>query len=206
MKILDLSAGNRAIWIQKNLDFVTFIDKRPETLPDYVCDSRNIPESAGSDFDMVVFDPPHVNAGKNSNTSKTYGHHTTQEIKETICGTAKEAHRVTKPRATMAFKWNDHDISLDTALELMSPFWTPLFGHHMRNRRGSDAKSQSYWVMLLRRDEPGQAIDMKELGKKNKRARTTHQRKQMQDSMECMKIMKKFNKKSTLLKRIKEAV
>jgi hypothetical protein len=31
MKILDLSTGNRAIWIQKNLDYVTFIDKRPET-------------------------------------------------------------------------------------------------------------------------------------------------------------------------------
>ena len=64
--------------------------------------------------------------------------------------------------------------SLDRALELLSPFWTPLFGHHMRNRGGSAAKSQSFWVMLSRRDAPGPQIDMKELGRKNKRKRTTH--------------------------------
>lgn len=175
MKILDLTAGNRAIWIHKELDFVTFVDKRPETLPDFVCDTKEIPKEVGEEFDMVVFDPPHLNAGKNSNTSKSYGHHTTQEILETIKDTAKEAHRVTRKRATMAFKWNDHSISLDRAIELMSPFWTPLFGHHMRNRGGSAARSQSFWVMLLRRDEPGPEIDMKKVGRLNKRRRTTHQ-------------------------------
>lgn len=174
MKILDMSAGNRAIWIQKDLDFVTFLDKRPETNPTFICDTKDIPEEVGADFDLVVFDPPHLNAGKNSNTSKSYGHHTTQEIKETVAGSAKESHRVSKPKALMAFKWNDHDISLDLALELMSPFWTPLFGHHMRNRGGSAAKSQSFWVMLLRRDEPGQEICMKTLGRENRRSRTTH--------------------------------
>lgn len=174
MRILDLSAGNRAIWIQKNLGFVTYLDKRPETNPSVVCDTTNIPSVVGSDYDLIVFDPPHLNAGKNSDTSKTYGHHTTQEIKETIAGSARESWRVSKPKALMAFKWNDHDISLDVALELMSPYWTPLFGHHMRNRGGSAAKSQSYWVMLLRRDEPGLEICMKELGRQNRRARTTH--------------------------------
>jgi hypothetical protein len=175
LKILDLSAGNRAIWIQKDLDFVTFLDKRPETFPTVICDTRNIPESVGKGFDLVVFDPPHANTGgKDGNMSKAYGSHTTQEIKETIVLSAKESHRVSKKNALMAFKWNDHDISLDRALELMSPFWTPLFGHHMRNRGGSDAKSQSFWVMLLRRDEPGPEICMKELGRKNKRRRTTH--------------------------------
>lgn len=174
MKILDLSAGNRAIWIQKELDFVTFLDKRPETFPTVVCDTTSIPESVGKGFDLVVFDPPHLNAGKNSNVSKSYGHHTTWEIKVTVAGSARESHRVSKENALMAFKWNDHDISLDLALELMSPYWTPLFGHHMRNRGGSDAKSQSFWVMLLRRDQPGPEIDMKEIGKINKRKRTTH--------------------------------
>lgn len=174
MKILDLSAGNRAIWIQKELDFVTFLDKRESTDPTHVCDTRAIPDIVGKNFDLIVFDPPHLNFGKNSNMSKSYGHHTTEEIKEIIVGSAKESHRISREKALMAFKWNDHDIKLDTALELMSPFWMPLFGHHMRNRGGSDAKSQSYWVMLLRRDEPGPEINMKELGKANKRKRTTH--------------------------------
>tara|TARA_R100001198_G_scaffold24639_2_gene12875 strand:- start:394 stop:936 length:543 start_codon:yes stop_codon:yes gene_type:complete len=174
MKILDLSAGNRAIWIQKNLDFVTFIDKRPGTLPDFICDSREIPEKVGDKFDLVVFDPPHLNAGKSSNTSKTYGHHTTEEILDTVEKTAQEAHRVSRSEALMAFKWNDHDISLDRALELMSPYWNPLFGHHLRNRGGASAKSQSFWVMLIRRDEKTDPLNMKQVGRDNKRARTTH--------------------------------
>lgn len=169
-----MSAGNRAIWIQKSLDFVTFLDKRPETNPTFICDTRNIPEEVGKGFDLVVFDPPHLNFGKNSNMSKSYGHHTTEEIKDMIAGTAREAFRVGKDHALMAFKWNDHDISLDTALELMSPFWSPLFGHHLRNRGGADARSQSFWVMLLRNNQPGEQINMKEMGRKNKRARSTH--------------------------------
>jgi hypothetical protein len=154
---------------------VTFLDKRAETEPDFVCDTRDIPEEVGKDFDLLVFDPPHLNAGKNSNTSKTYGHHTTAEILDTIEKTAPEAWRVAKHNALMAFKWNDHDIKLDRVLELMSTHWFPLFGHHMRNRGGSAAKSQSFWVMLIRRNYPStERLDMKEVGRKNKRKRRTH--------------------------------
>lgn len=174
MKILDLSAGNRAIWIQKNLENVTFLDKRKETFPDFVCDTTAIPDEVGEGFDLLVFDPPHLNAGKNSNTSKTYGHHTTEDILRTIKGTASEAYRVSSINALMALKWNDHDISLDRVLELLSPYWNPLFGHHLRNRGGSAAKSQSFWVMLIRRNIIQPALDMKEIGRQNKRARTTH--------------------------------
>jgi hypothetical protein len=174
MKILDMSAGNRAIWIQKNLDFVTYLDKRPEAQPDIVCDTRNLPEEVGDGYALIVFDPPHLNFGKSSNMSKSYGHHTTEEILDIVAGTAKEAHRVASPSSLMAFKWNDHDISLDRALELLSPYWAPLFGHHMRNRGGADAKSQSYWVMLLRRGIPTEPVCMKTLGRENKRSRTTH--------------------------------
>lgn len=151
MKILDLSAGNRAIWLEKDLDFVTFLDKRPETNPDFVCDTRSIPDEVGRDFDLVVFDPPHANFGKNGRMTARYGHSTAAEIRSTVFWTAMEAWRVTKPNALMAFKWNDHDMKLDRMLELMNHSWRPLFGHHMRNRGGSEAKSQTYWVMLLRR-------------------------------------------------------
>lgn len=152
MKILDLSAGQRAIWIQKDLDFVTFLDKRPEAKADYYCDTRAIPEEVGKGFDLIVFDPPHVNSGANGKMTARYGHFTAAEIRDLVAGTAREAHRVGKENALMAFKWNDHDQKLDTMLALMEPYWMPLFGHHMRNRGGSSAKSQSYWVMLLRRE------------------------------------------------------
>lgn len=152
MRILDLSAGNRAIWLDKNNELATFIDIRPEVEPDVVCDSRSLPENIVGPFDLVVFDPPHVNFGVNGNMSKRYGHFNTETILDTIEKTSREAHRVTRSDALMAFKWNDHDQKLDKVLNLMSDFWRPLFGQHLKNRGGADAKSQSFWVLLLRKE------------------------------------------------------
>lgn len=144
-KILDLSAGRRAVWFNKNHPMATYLDKRAEVNPTIVCDTRNIPESAGSNYDLVVFDPPHMNCGPNSNMSKVYGYHTTAEILDTIEKTGFEAHRITKPNALMALKWNNHDIKLDRLFKLL-PKWEPLFGHLTKD----GPRSQTYWVMLRR--------------------------------------------------------
>lgn len=154
MRILDMSAGNRAMWLDKNNPLVTFLDKRPEVKPTFVCDTKNIPDDVGDGFDLVVFDPPHENVGAKSHMAKRYGHSTRSEIIETIKGSAKEAHRVSRENALMAFKWNDHAFKLDKVLELLWPYWTPLFGSHLKNRGGADAKSQSFWVMLRRVSNP----------------------------------------------------
>ena len=146
MKILDLSAGNRAIWYNKNHPFATYLDKRVEVKPDIVCDTRKISKKVGSGFDLIVWDPPHCNTGKNSRMSKRYGHSTTAEILDLVEKTAQEAWRISKPRALLALKWNDHDIKLDRILTLM-PQWWPLFGHLTKDGPGS----QTYWVMLMRR-------------------------------------------------------
>lgn len=145
MKILDLSAGRRAIWFNKEHPLTVYLDKRAEVNPTIVCDTTAIPESVGDGYQLVVFDPPHLNYGKNSNMSRDYGHHTTAQILATIEGTAKEAHRVTVPNALMALKWNDHDIRLQRVLDLM-PLWEPLFGHLTKDGPGS----KTYWVMLRR--------------------------------------------------------
>ncbi len=147
MKILDLSAGRRAIWFDKNNPLATFIDRRAEVNPMIVADTTALPEETGSGYDLVVFDPPHMNVGPNSNMSRAYGHHTAAEIYRTIEGTAKEAHRVTRHDALMAFKWNDHDIKLKTVLALM-PQWECLFGHLTKDGPGSASKT--YWAMLRR--------------------------------------------------------
>lgn len=149
MRILDLSAGHRAIWFRKDHPFAVYLDKRPEVEPTIVCDTREIPESAGSGFNLVCWDPPHMNCGPNSNMSKVYGYHSTAEILDTIQRTGSEAHRVTAPDALMAFKWNNHDIRLDRVFKLL-PGWEPLFGHLTKD----GPRSQTYWVMLLRKDLP----------------------------------------------------
>lgn len=144
-KILDLSAGRRAVWFNKNHPMAVYLDKRAEVNPDIVCDTRQIPDSVGSGFDLVVWDPPHLNVGKNSRMVKAYGHHTTAEILDTIEKTAIEAHRVTISGALMAFKWNTHDIKLERVFKLM-PQWEPLFGHLTKD----GPRSQTYWVMFRR--------------------------------------------------------
>src|SRR3990167_10920656 len=91
VKILDMSAGNRAIWFDKHYPDATFIDIRPDVSPTFVADSRHLPATVGSDYDLIVFDPPHVNFSAGAELSKQYGHHTTEEIRSIIQGTAKEA-------------------------------------------------------------------------------------------------------------------
>ncbi len=145
MKILDLTAGNRAIWYNKNHPLCTYLDKRAEVSPHIVCDTRSIPESVGRDYNLVVWDPPHVNCGANSFMSKRYGHHTTADILDTIEKTGIEVYKITVPHALMAFKWNNHDIKLQRIYDLI-PQWEPLFGHLTKD----GPRSQTYWVMFKR--------------------------------------------------------
>lgn len=149
MKILDISAGNRAVWFDKNHPDTMYIDVRPEVRPTIVADARALPAEVGEGFDLIVFDPPHKNnAGQNM--AKNYGVWTHDEIRQIIPGSAKEAHRVTKSGALMAFKWNDHSIRLAKVLQMLDPWWEPLFGHGVRpQQRG---KSITSWVMLRRRE------------------------------------------------------
>ncbi len=145
MKILDLTAGNRAIWFNKNHPLATYLDRRPEVNPSIVCDTTKLPAEVGSGYDLIVYDPPHMNCGPNSNMSKNYGYHRTFEILESIAGSGKQAHLVSNPGALMALKWNTHDIRLDRVFKLLGD-WEPLFGHLTKN----GPHSQTYWVMLRR--------------------------------------------------------
>jgi hypothetical protein len=147
MKVLDLSAGNRGIWFDKAHPCATFVDIRPEVKPDVVADTRSLPASIGDGYDLVVFDPPHKSNGANFGMARSYGIFNHEEIRSTIAETAKEAHRVAKDDALMAFKWNEHSLKLTTVLALLHPFWEPLFGHGVTHQQKGTS-----WVMLRRVD------------------------------------------------------
>ncbi len=155
LKILDLSAGNRAVWFDKHCEHATYLDIRPEVEPDVVGDSRALPADLAPGFDLIVFDPPHKNSAASGNMSKNYGHHTAEEITDIIRRTAQEAHRVAKPNGLMAFKWNDHTRKLSSVLPLLAPYWLPLFGHGVSSQQRA---SQTSWVMLLRAEPPPPAV------------------------------------------------
>lgn len=158
MKILDLSAGYRAMWFNKEHPDATFVDIRPEVSPSIVADTRELPPEVGEGYDLVVFDPPHDNFGANSQMTARYGHSTWDEIRDTVKRTAAEAWRVSKPDALMAFKWNSHSHKLGTILLLVQDWWEPLFANLTSSRRrhltGNDeSRSETYWTMLRRRPE-----------------------------------------------------
>ena len=150
MKIIDLSAGNRAIWFDRNHRDAVYVDVRHEVCPDIVADATALPDEVGDGYDLVVFDPPHKNNGANGNMARNYGHWDAEEIRRIVIGTAREAHRISKPTALMAFKWNDHSRRLHDVLVMLSPWWEPLFGHGARSQHRHG--SMTYWVMLRRRD------------------------------------------------------
>lgn len=132
LRVLDLTPGLRAIWFDKSHPVATFAPT----------------DETG--FGLVVFDPPHANVGASSVLSQQYGHHTAEEIRAFVVSGAAEAHRRTTPCALMAFKWNDHDQKFARILELMSPWWEPLFGQRTAIR--TKHASSTYWAMLLRRE------------------------------------------------------
>lgn len=148
MKILDISAGNRAIWFDKQYPDATYIDVRPEVAPDVVADARELPANIGTGFDLIVFDPPHKN-NTGQNMAKNYGAWTHAQIRDIIAGSAKEAHRVATDDGLMALKWNDHSLKLATVLRMIAPWWEPLFGHGITHQQRHG--SATSWVMLRRR-------------------------------------------------------
>lgn len=147
MKILDVSAGNRGIWFDKQHPCAIFVDIRPEVAPDFVADTRELPAEVGTDFDLIVFDPPHKNNGAHFGMARSYGRFTHDEILSTIAETAKETHRVARDDALMAFKWHEGHIGLPRVLRLLAPFWEPLFGHGVTHQQKGTS-----WVMLRRID------------------------------------------------------
>jgi len=149
LRILDVSAGNRAIWFDKKYPDTVFVDIRAEVGPDIVADSRQLPAEIGDGFGLVVFDPPHKNNGPNFGMARSYGCFDHDHIRSTIADTAKELHRVCRDDALMAFKWNDHSIKLTKVVGLLAPYWEPLFGHGVSYQQRSSSTS---WVMLRRRD------------------------------------------------------
>jgi hypothetical protein len=148
-RILDMTAGNRGIWFDKQHPAAVFVDIRPEVGPDLIADSGALPNSIGNNFSLVLLDPPHYNTGANSNMAKSYGHHTAAEIRNFIVRAAKEAHRVTAPDALLAFKWSTKGLVLKSVLPLFSPWWIPLFGTATTQ---SVQRHLNYWIMLRRAD------------------------------------------------------
>lgn len=91
-KILDLTAGNRSMWKDKDNPQVLFTDIEPELeiKPDMVVDFRNTPFQ-DKQFNLIFFDPPH---GWRSKRSKTICSHGFKNCKERDDFISKHGHSI----------------------------------------------------------------------------------------------------------------
>lgn len=148
-KILDACCGSRMFWFDKENPDVTFMDCRQyyeemptghviNVDPDIVADFRDMPFE-DNEFDMVVFDPPHlIHAGESSWLAKKYGR--LDELwPEDIRQGFAECMRVLRPSGTLIFKWNEDQIPLSDVMEAIGE--QPLFG----NKR-----SKTHWLVFMK--------------------------------------------------------
>lgn len=107
--------------------------------PDIVGDFRDIPFE-DSEFDLVVFDPPHlIKAGDTSWLVKKYGRLNAETWPQDIKQGFDECMRVLKPTGTLIFKWNEDQIKLREILNVIGE--QPLFG----NKR-----AKTHWLTFVR--------------------------------------------------------
>lgn len=157
-RILDLTAGARAIWFNKHHPDAVFVDIRDSVRPSVVCDACDLPAHIGANFDLVVFDPPHKNFAATGNMAKNYGHHTAEEIRNFVYSAAKEAHRVSNAGAFMAFKWSEGGRKLSSVLQWLDAWWEPIVGHGVSHQQRA---AGTYWVLLRRRDHINTDLELK---------------------------------------------
>jgi hypothetical protein len=151
--ILDPACGSKMFWFDKDNTDVVFGDRRVENY--VLCDGRKLairpavqmdfaamPFKDGQ-FDMVVFDPPHLkNVGANSWMAKKYGS-LEKGWQDYIRQGFSECFRVLQYGGTLIFKWNEVQIPVSEILKL-TPY-KPLFGHK------SGKNSLTHWICFNKR-------------------------------------------------------
>ena len=174
MKILDATAGSRGIWYQKNLPFVTFMDKRegkfvfypnPKTKrtidikPDVVADWTKHVSSPDNYFDMVVFDPPHLVVSKKPKSEFKmhiqYGYLLKDTWKQTLKKGFNELFRVLKPEGFLVLKWCETDIKIMDVIKL-SPY-KPMFSNMSLKH---NASSKDNYMVIFIKHNPDMELDI----------------------------------------------
>ncbi len=120
--LIDITAGNRAMWKNKHENGVVFIDKRRNVKPkpDVVAVWAALPFKDGA-FDGGVFDPPQMlykSKGKpmGFNFEERYGILNRETWEADLSGAVRELLRVIIPGGRILFKWNDNHVSVKRLL------------------------------------------------------------------------------------------
>lgn len=151
--ILDMCCGSRMFWFNKHDTRGVFTDIRAEEhelcdglrlviSPDLIADFRSLP-FADSTFQVVVFDPPHLErVGESAWMGKKYGRLNKKTWRSDLRTGFKEAFRVLRPHGVLIFKWNETQISVSQILALTDV--KPAIGQ----RTGKNDKT--HWIIFTK--------------------------------------------------------
>ena len=163
-QILDATCGGRSIWLpnQKDHDQTLYVDKRElestgqegrtyNVDPDEIQDFRDL-EYADEQFDLVVFDPPHVTKpngqeeGLSGYVMKAYGALHAETWQHDLRRGFEELFRVLKTGGVLVFKFADNAVDFDEVLELAPT--EPLFGTTSKKNN-----IETRWFVFYKEDD-----------------------------------------------------
>ena len=149
-KILDICCGSRMFHFDRENEDVIFMDNR--VLSDTLCDGRKLTIRPGvvgdfrntpfkdNEFDMVIFDPPHlIHAGEQSWLAKKYGVLNSETWQDDLRAGFNECFRVLRVGGTLVFKWSETQIKLAEIMKLTE--YKPIVG----NKR-----SNTHWLIFYK--------------------------------------------------------
>jgi len=163
MKILDATAGSKMMWYEKNHPLVTYLDSRKGKIsyqypnspkkvtikinPDVVADwTKTIPFDDG-EFDVVLFDPPHIIQSSNKGImAMKFTVLSPDDWKQTLKKGIDELFRVLKPNGMFILKWCESCKSVDEVIKLFS--YPAVFGTNQRSKRKNSG--DICWVCFLK--------------------------------------------------------
>ena len=156
--ILDVTAGNRHMWPNKNPPYTIFLDRELnlKVAPDIFASWQNLPFRDDS-FSCIIFDPPH-----GEGPYKNSIHHDPQEVKRgswwgyydrlrwraDFVAAGREFYRVAK---RLCLKWNDARHSVWKLIPLFRP-WKVVYKKERRTRSGI-GEHPTWWVTFIRGSE-----------------------------------------------------
>ena len=116
-----------------------------EITPDTQYDFTNM-QFDDNTFSLVVFDPPHLKAGKNGWQAIKYGQ-LEDGWEEKLRKGFIECFRVLKPNGTLIFKWNETNVPVSEILKLTDV--KPVFGHRVGKL------NKTHWICFVKPNADG---------------------------------------------------
>ena len=167
--ILDATAGNRTMWIEKDSENIIYIDRQTElqVKPTIFCDNTNTPFKDRT-FDTIFYDPPHswgqkkhfycfprwtqeyYELYKDKATPRYYGwdiYDSRDQLVRHLYKAHEEFWRILKDDGILWLKWNEMTMELYRVLSIFSQ-WSMLLRLYVKSPSQTHGKHQTFWLAL----------------------------------------------------------